>query len=185
MQKLHLLITSSRRPTRSIRTLMRDLHTVIPNSHRMNRGKMSIEDLVETASNLKTKYVLIVDRWRGGPGKIEFYRVLNRELQPLSPILYVRGVRLQREYKIFWRKLRIRCRSLAIIKPVKEKLQKLAKTLSTVFNSPLVSETEKDKFQVYIKLFEGLGYEVKITFFSTLHNTEIGPALYLKKVVEF
>jgi len=168
-----------------MRTLMRDLHTVIPKSHRINRGKMSMEDLAETASSLNAKYVLIVNRWKGGPGKIEFYRVLDGELQLISPLLYVRGIRLQREYKIFWRKLRIRCRSLAIIKPVKEKLQKLAETLSTVFNSPIVSEDEKDEFQVYVKLFEGLDYEAKITFFSTIHNMEIGPALYLKKVVEF
>jgi len=168
-----------------MRTLMRDLHTVIPNSYRTNRGKMGIKDLAELALNLKAKHVLVVNRWKGGPGKIEFYRVLKDKLEPIPPILYVKGVRLQREYKIFWRKLRIRCRSLAIVQPKDVEFKKLAEVLSKVFNAPIVSEGEKENFQVYVRIFKDLNQRTKITFFSSLHKQEIGPSLYLRKVVGF
>ncbi|RJX15965.1 hypothetical protein CW703_02965 [Candidatus Bathyarchaeota archaeon] len=185
MEPIQVLITSSRRPTRSMRTLMRDLHTVIPRSYRINRGKMSMEELAEVASNLQSNYVLLVTRWKGGPGKIEFYKVWDGELKLVPPTLYLKGIRLQREYPTFWRKLRIRCRSLAVVKPEKEELKKLAKEISKILKTPFVDEAEKENYQVYLKIFEGSGYKAKITFFSTMHKMEIGPALHLKGWVIF
>ncbi len=180
-QPVNILITSSRRPTKSMRTLMRDLHTVIPYSFRINRGKMSMEDIAELASNLEAHHVLIVERWKGGPGKIEFYKVLDSHIEITFPILYLSGVRLQREHKIFWRKQRIRSRSLAVANPEKTEYQRLAEALSKIFNVPLLPEEETKKFQIYVKISESKN-RTKITFFSNIHNMEVGPALYIKKV---
>jgi len=91
-----IIITTSRRPTRRIRTFCNDLARCIPNSMRINRGKLSREGLAEKAYELEADRVIIVDRWKGGPGKIELFNV-REALVGVPPLIYIRGIKLQRE----------------------------------------------------------------------------------------
>ncbi|RLI27315.1 MAG: hypothetical protein DRO52_00550 [Candidatus Hecatellales archaeon] len=179
----HLLISSSRYPTRTVRSLMRDLHTVIPHSHRMNRGKMSLEDLSEVARQLGARYVMLVARWKGIPGKLEFYRPQPRGLKLLPPIIYIRGVKLQRQYPTYWRKLRIRPRKLLIFKPPKDEEARLAEALSEFFASegwtePL--EAEASQGTIYMEVSPQ-----RLTFHSTLNGrlVEVGPSITIRHLV--
>lgn len=181
----HLLISSSRHPTRTIRTLMRDLHTVIPHSHRVNRGKMSLEDLAEMASGFGVKYVMLVARWRGSPGKLEFYKPNRGNLKLLPPIIYIKGVRLQREYEVAWRKLRIRPKKLFTLKGCGGDAAKIAEALSKFFNSrgwvESVEGAERDT--VYLEVGEAKPHH--IAFHSVVRGraVEVGPSLIVRHVV--
>jgi len=92
-----ILLTTSRNPTPRIRTFCQDLARVIPNVVRVNRGKMSNEEVAEKALENSADRVVIVDRWHGGPGKIKFFQIGESGLVSVSPIIHIAGIKLQRE----------------------------------------------------------------------------------------
>jgi len=180
----HLLISSSRYPTPTVRTLMRDLHTVIPGSHRVNRGKMSLEMLAETGLQLGVKYVMLVARWRGGPGKLEFYGVNRGGLKLLPPIVYIKGVRFQREYEFSWRKLRIRPKRLFTLKSVGG-AAKISEALSRFFGSEGTVESVGNAGEGSVFLEVGEAQPHRITFHSKVKGriVEVGPSITVRHVV--
>jgi rRNA maturation protein Rpf1 len=77
-----ILLTTSWRPTRRIRTFCRDLGRLIVNVVRINHGKSCLDRIAKRASKRHADRVIIVDRWSGGPGKIELFWT-----EPEGPIL--------------------------------------------------------------------------------------------------
>ena len=80
-----ILLTTSRRPTERIRTLCRELAHVIPNAVRVNRGKLSLDGVAERALEFGADHVIIIDRWKGGPGEIQFFSRRFRRPSSRSP----------------------------------------------------------------------------------------------------
>ena len=79
-----ILLTTSRRPTGRIRTFCRDLSNSIPDVVRVNRGKMSLDGVAEKAIEVEADHIIVVDRWHGGPGKINLFQ-LSTGLKPVPP----------------------------------------------------------------------------------------------------
>ena len=67
-----LLITTSRRPSNRVRTFVRDLMTILPDSERFNRGGMSLEELTARIGQSGARAALIVGTSRGNPQQIQF-----------------------------------------------------------------------------------------------------------------
>ena len=95
--KMPALLSSSRKPCARTRTLLKDLTRLLPQSAIANRGKMSVEDLAETARGAGLNRVIIVCDSHGNPGEIRFVRVEEDEWSWLAR-LKVRSVKLAREY---------------------------------------------------------------------------------------
>ncbi len=172
-----LLVTSSREPISIIRSLAKDLHKVIPQSIRLSRGKMSIESLTETMLNLNTSKLLMINRWKGNPGKIEFYEIEDSNLKLIPPILYLKRVILGREF--CRQQSRIRYSKLAIAMPKNDKFVRLAESLSRIFNVPF-ADRDSD-YPVFLKIVEDKKGQPKITFYNGASN-EIGPAIYFREI---
>jgi len=94
-----LVITTSRRPTQRIREFCRDLQRVIPNSIRMNRGKLSMDGLRAKASELGADSVLIVEREKGGPGRITLMKSDTSGLWSHTSVLALSHIRTRREFE--------------------------------------------------------------------------------------
>jgi len=92
-----ILLTTSREPTAKIRTLCNDLARVIPNTVRVNRGKMSTDDVAEKALEIDAERVVVIDRRQGGPGTIKFFKVEESGLVSIPPVVHVRSITLSRE----------------------------------------------------------------------------------------
>ena len=92
-----ILLTTSRRPTGRIRTFCRDLANSIPDVTRVNRGKMSLDGVAEKAIELEADRVVVVDRWHGGPGKINLFQISSTGLKPVPPLMLIGKIRLRRE----------------------------------------------------------------------------------------
>ncbi|MHA1596992.1 MAG: Brix domain-containing protein [Candidatus Asgardarchaeia archaeon] len=92
-----MLITTSRRPTRRVRTLARDLNRVIPNSIRINRGKMNLLQVLTYASRVGLDHVMVINTWKGNPGKMTFFKVKGQGYEMIPPLVYLKGVSLFRE----------------------------------------------------------------------------------------
>ena len=94
----HVLLTTSRRPTATIRTLCRDLSYVLPNAVRINRGKLSLEGVAETALESDAVKVMLFDRWEKGFAKIEFFEVEQDGLKSVPLTVYLNSARFRRDF---------------------------------------------------------------------------------------
>lgn len=173
-----ILLTTSRNPTVRIRTFCNDLTRVIPSIVRVNRGKMSIDEVAEKALEYNTNHVLIVDRWQGGLGKIEFFNAGVEGLVPAPPILYVAGISLQREFAPA--KLK-QSHSLAITHSTLNFME-IIDALSTFFNLPVLLEKEAlSDYQVTMHISHDATRRVQITFMLLPQNVEVGPRITIRQ----
>jgi U3 small nucleolar ribonucleoprotein protein IMP4 len=177
-----LLLTSSRRPTGEIRTLCKDLANVIPQAVRVNRGKMSLDDVAEKAIELEADRVIVVDRWHGGPGRINFFQITPTGLRPVPPPMVIAGIRFRREFKEGTKRIKS---SVITVDPVdSSELQRIADHLSQFLGLPVLSVDEASgKNVVSMHLSFGTSRRPQISFLQLQRIVEIGPRVTLSKLV--
>jgi len=178
-----VLLTTSRRPTSLMRTLCRDLARSIIDIVRVNRGKLSLDGVAEKALECAAEKVVIVDRWQGGPGKIQLFKVRPDGLMSIPPIIFVSGIRLRRE---FGEAKSRRVGSLAMIVPSRshERVFEVAEALSSFFNIPFLSMNEAvSRCNTAMHLsFDSKG-RVQFTFLSLPRKVEMGPRITISNTV--
>jgi len=105
---LKILLTTSLRPTRRVRTFVKDLHHVIPGTYLITRGKSNFPELLTLAVSNGITKILVVSTWKGNPGRILLYKFTEeKEFVQVSPIIYIKGVTLTRELKNYVNKRRM------------------------------------------------------------------------------
>jgi len=177
-----ILLTTSRRPTERIRTLCRELAHVIPNAVRINRGKLSLGGVAEKALEFGANRVIIIDRWKGGPGKIQFFHAGSEGLIPAPPTLYVSGVRLQREFKTKVRKMHPL--TLTVSSEGPSQTGKLAEVLSNFLEVPKSSEERvPSAYRASMHVSSDASGSVQITFRLLPEGVEVGPRITLSHLV--
>jgi rRNA maturation protein Rpf1 len=177
-----ILLTTSRRPARRIRTLCHDFARIIPNIIRINRGKLSIDGVAERAVELDAGQIVIIDRWKGGPGKIKLFRMEPTGLIPVSPLMYVAGIRLQREFEARTKYVR----SLVVTTEPENLSEtvRIAERLSDFFNLPrLLIDEVATKYQASMHVSLNASRRNQITFMLFPQMVEIGPRIILSKSV--
>jgi len=177
-----ILLTTSRRPARRIRTLCHDFAHSIPNIIRINRGKMNIDGIAERAVELNADRIVVIDRWQAGPGKIKLFRIEPTGLIPVPPLMYVAGVRLQREFEEKTKHVR----SLVVTTEPENPPEtvRIAERLSDFFNLPRLSVDEAaTKYQASMHVSLNASRRNQITFMFLPQMVEIGPRITLSKLV--
>ncbi len=178
-----LLLTTSRRPLRKIRTFCHDLTRSIPNIIRINRGKLGLVGVVEKALEFKADRIIIVDRWNGGPGKIKLFQIWSEGLIPFPPLIYVMGTRLQREFE--GAKI-MPIRSLVITTSTDNPPQVMRATeaLSNFLNVPMSSTNEAfSKYQASMHFSIDASYHTQVTFMLLSQTIELGPRVIVSLMV--
>ena len=177
-----ILLTTSRRPTGGIRALCRDLANSIPDVVRVNRGKMSLDGIAERAIELEADQVVIVDRWRGGPGKINLFKIGSFGLKPFPPLMLISGIRLRREFKEGTR--RIRSSAITMEPEDSPEIARITGRLSQFFCLPVRSVDEAaGKHGASMHLSFGSSRRPQITFMLLQRMVEIGPRITFSKLV--
>ncbi len=177
-----ILLTTSRRPTGRIRTFCRDLASSIPDAVRVNRGKMSLDGVAEKAIEVEADRVVLVDRWHGGPGKINLYRLSSTGLTSVPPLMLIKGIRLRRELN----ETAKRARSSAITFEPEDtaELKKIAGCMSQFFGLPVLSLDEAAQTHGASMHFSfDSSRRLQITFMQLRRMVEIGPRVTLSKLV--
>jgi len=177
-----ILLTTSRRPTRRIRTFCRDLARSIPNVVRINRGKLNLNGIAERALEFNADRVVIVDRWKGGPGKMELFQTGPAGLIPVSPLMYIAGIQLQREFKVKTKSIR----SLTLTTPPEKNHQvaKIAECLSNFLNISMSSMNEAvSEYSAAMHISLNASHHAQITFMLLPETVEVGPRVTLSHVV--
>jgi U3 small nucleolar ribonucleoprotein protein IMP4 len=177
-----MLLTTSRRPTGRIRAFCRDLANSISDVVRVNRGKMSMDGVAEKAIELEADRVVVVDRWRGGPGKINLFQLSSTGLKPVPPLMLISGIRLRREFKEGTR----RAQSSAITLEPEDsaELIRIGGRMSKYFGLPVLSLDEACKSHSASMHFSfDSSRHIQITFMLLSRMVEIGPRVTFSKLV--
>jgi len=176
-----ILLTTSRNPTPSIRTFCKDLMHVIPNLVSVNRGKMSADEVAEKAVELDADRVVVVDRWRGGPGIIKFFRVGGSGLVSTSSIIHVAGIKLQREFGIS----RVKPAVALVLSASKAsgEVLRVAEALSEFLGMPMLSVAEAVKTgPTLMCVSSDKGNRIVVTFTVEPDHVEVGPQIIVSKM---
>ena len=162
-----------------MRTLCRDLAYTFPHVVQMNRGKLSLEGIAEKALELDIKKVMVVDRWKGGHGKIEFFEVAQDGLKSVPPMIYLLSVKFRRDFGEKMPRGR-RIKSVAIgVSSENFEAKKLGNALSAFLGAPTLSpeETVKGKYDAVMQILMDSSNHIVITFRLLLELVEIGPRI--------
>jgi len=153
----------------------------MPNLVRVNRGKMSTDEIAEKALDYKANRAVIVDRWHGGPGDIKLFKIEESGLVSLPPIMHVAGMKLQREF----RSIKVKHVSSISVESsrTREELNKVADVLSSFFGMPIksVEQLLEESETIMYLLQDDIG-RVVITFMSEPNRVEIGPRIVVSSL---
>lgn len=142
---------------------------------------MSLQEIAEEAVKRDARKVIIIDRWKGGPGRIRFYEVGEEGLTHISPQIYIKGIRLQREFKVKRRVIH----SLMIRKLKRRHydISKLLITFSDFFDIPVVDVEKVEKaYDAVMEFSHDIYNNIQISFFVLPQVVEIGPRVTISHV---
>jgi len=179
-------LTTSRRPVKNTRTFCKDLSNVFPNVVRVNRGKLSLGGVAEKALELDAEKAIIIGKWRGESGKIEFFRTSAKGLVVIPPLIYVKGVRLRRDFEEnVPRGRRIRSVAIAASERTSLEVKRLESVLSEFFNVPVFSLEEicDRKFDAAMQISADRSNRLVVTFRLIPEFVEVGPQIRVSHLV--
>ncbi len=82
-----------------MRSLLKDLVRVIPESESFSRGKQSIDDVVENARQAGFSIVVVVTGMHGNPRDIRFLQITESSWKWLPKTFVLKSVKLTREFE--------------------------------------------------------------------------------------
>jgi len=175
-----ILLTTSRKPTKTMRTFCRDISHTFSNIVRINRGKLSLEGIAEKALELGAEKVMVIDRWKEGSGRIRFFRISGRGLDVIPPLIYMKSIKLRRDFGENMPKGR-RVKSVAIMSPRKVPLEvkKVESALSEIFGPRILSfdEVVNRKHDAAMQISADPSNYIVVTFKLIPELVEIGPRI--------
>jgi len=153
---------------------------------RINRGKLSLDGVAEKALELGARKVIIVARWEGGSGKIEFFRISEKGLYAVSPLIYVKAVKMSRDFgENVPRGKRIKSVAIAASRRASLEVKGLENALSEFFGIPILSlkEIHNRKFDVAMQILKDSSNRMIITFKLVPELVEVGPQIKVSHLV--
>ena len=143
---------------------------------------MSLKELWEGAVEEGLNRVLIIDRWKGGPGRIKLYRIKDGEVVQVPPQICIRGIRLRRELTTGGGPLNslVICRSL----DESSEIGKLARSLSDFFDIRVMDMDEtRSRYEAAMDIRSDEAEQIRLSFLLLPKMTEIGPRITISHLV--
>jgi len=139
-----ILITSSRDPSQRTRTFINEISSVLPNSIKITRGKLSLEDLNYIILKYNIEELIIIGEFKGNPGRIEIYIPNKNYDRPKKSFeMIINGVTLRKELGIN-EKIKVKGVVIKKLNEYNEIDLKYIEFLSKIFKIPLSNENLKD-----------------------------------------
>ena len=161
--------------------MCRDLSNSVPNLIRVNRGKMSLDQVAEKALELNADRFVLVDRWKNGFGKIRLFIIASNEVRVFPPTIFLSSIQLKRDFK---NKIRCRASIITVESQNLHKNEKLAKYLSNFFDLPIVNiDYNNNKQQSSIHISNNSQGNLQIKFIFLQGMIEIGPKVTVSKLI--
>lgn len=151
---------------------------------RINRGKSSLNALAEKAFVCGAEKIIVSDRWKGGLGKIQLFELGNVGLVRVYPTLYVKKLKLHREFgHIRTKKVKSLVVQASNQNPIG--VRRLAIALSNFLNvSKLPIKRALSGDAVIMSISLNPAQRMQITFLQTTpKKIEIGPQITISHLI--
>ncbi len=176
-----ILLTTSLRPTRGIRSLCKDLARSIPTLQKMNRGKMSKYEIANESVLASASRILFIERWKHGFGILEFFELRRGKLACVPPRIFVSTVKFRREFGISQKTA-----NLSFVDRNGEKteqIERLLKKFAEVLDLPIRTLNEPSlEFDTAMRFTQSPKYPITVSFHKYPSGIEIGPRIAIAKV---
>jgi len=140
---------------------------------------LSLEGVAERCFELKCDKALVLQRWMGGPGKIQLLELRDSDLTEIPPLIYLAEATLRREYGTVGR---FQAEAIAVQSETNPELIRLAKNLSNFFELPLLTLPHGGSYRVALHVQQHSKWNAKVVLASLPSMREIGPSLTIKHV---
>lgn len=185
----NIVFTTSRGPSRRVRSFCRELGASIAYAVKMNRGKRSMEEAALEALRLGASRMAIVYSFKGNPSRIDFYELSPQGYRKLSLTLLLGGVRLLREASKEGLKPKRRLSRSLIAYPsnADEDVKKLCLNLSYALNLPasFINGWEASLAKDYDSILivdKGRGELAIMKIIDPSTRKDVGPFIKIRKV---
>lgn len=176
---IRFLITTSRHDSIRTRSFCNDLSFALPNAVKINRGKMSIKNVLSIALENQCERVLIVSTINGNPGKIVFYSIENSKFKVLYPSIHIVGVKLM--FEIYGSK-KIHVNDLVIL--CQERIFEDAKILCNLFGCERIifeNDVKDLPDNTSILNLNIINHSHYLMSFTNSYGIVIGPVIRIKR----
>jgi rRNA maturation protein Rpf1 len=142
--------------------------------------------MAEKALELDAEKVMVVDRWQGGQGKIEFFKIGQGGLESIPPLIYVSNVKFRRDFGEKISKRKMESAIIAVSSKKNLEIQKIEDALSSFFSVPVLSINEAvddDDYDVAMQILPVSSNRIAITFRLIPGLVEVGPRIGISRLV--
>ena len=178
---LKILLTTSLRPTRRVRTFVKDLHHILPNTYLVTRGKNNFSELLTFAVTNGIKKILMVSTWGGNPGKLLLYQFTEeKEFVQVPPVIIIKSVTLTRELKNYVNKRKM-LKNIGFFyakENITSEMLDLIKVFLKFLNIPTARNLYDDTFEgiLYLKQITNNLYQIYVVQPGD-ENISLGPII--------
>lgn len=172
-----ILITTSHRPSRRIRSFVKDLVSILPYSIKVNRGHKGLVELAIETRYMGLRYIGIVTERHGNPGSIAIYEVADKPSPSLVKLatLIIHSVVLTRENPDTSKTYGVKAINIDASKCISDECFYLADLFIKIFSRAL-----SDKPGVVIKLEEDKYITVRAV---NIYEKPTGPIIRINRVI--
>lgn len=170
-----ILVTTSKAPTQRINSFVKDLRHSLPAVKVVRRGKTGMEELPDRLRAEGCDRLLVVGRRHGAPGRIDLYTLKNDNLIAHDPTIFLREVRLRREYDVVGR-----FQARGITRQSAPSLSRIAEALSEFFQLP---EAEPTELSVSLHISRSDHGSLRISLTNPPSIREVGPSMSVERVL--
>lgn len=152
----------------------------------MNRGKLSLDGVAEKALEFDAEKTIIIGKWRGDSGKIQLFRTSEKGLDVIPPLIYVKGVKLRRDFKENAPRGRgLKSVAIAASKISSLEVKRFENVLSGFFNIPVFSLKEMcdRKIDAAMQISVDPSDRIIVTFKLVPEFVEVGPQIRVSHLV--
>jgi len=152
---------------------------------RINRGKLSLEGVAKKALELDAEKVVIIGGWRGSPGKIEFFRINEKGLDVVPPLIFIKKVKLRRDFEENLPRGKIKPVTITASQRTSLEVKRLENVLSEFFSIPVLSlkEIYNRKYDAAMQISADQSNRITITFKLIPELVEAGPQIRISHLV--
>ena len=142
--------------------------------------------MAEKALELDAEKVIIISKWRGDSGKIELFRISEKGLDAVLPLIYVKDVKLRRDFeKNALRGRRLKSVAITASKTASLEVKKLENVLSKFFDVPVFSLKEicDREYDAAVQILTDQSNRIIVTFKLVPEFVEVGPQIGVSHLV--
>jgi rRNA maturation protein Rpf1 len=173
-------LTTGRQSNQRLNSLLKDLAHAIPKARIVRRGKSSLDDLGRRLFEEGIECVLVLQRWHGGPGRIDFLKVEANSLTQHPPSMMLKAVKLRREYS---QRANRAAQAITCDTKVSPATRRFAHQLSQVLELTESAMPASPEIKSSFHVSEMQGGSLLLTVTSPPAEKDVGPRLVISRLI--